>query len=144
MATRRDASPGKRQRLDEDVFPGQSVSAAGSSHPLDLGQYNTFSPPGSQVGSRVSAGATTPRRGTSPSRDTIATLKDASPPITTEPYDGAELPPDRVIRDRVMAVMERLEPGQVEGWIPECLKVRTGVQQAHFAMKPADELACRN
>ncbi|KAF1828385.1 hypothetical protein BDW02DRAFT_603457 [Decorospora gaudefroyi] len=36
LDTRRDASPGKRQRLDEDVFPGHSVSAAGSVHPLDF------------------------------------------------------------------------------------------------------------
>jgi hypothetical protein len=124
MATPRDNSPGKRQRLDEDLLPGGcSVSVAESVHPLDLSQNNTFSPPGSQVGSRVGTGATTPRRGTSPSRETIATLKDASPPVITEPYDGAELPPES--RIKVMAVMERLEPGQIEGWVPESFKVRT-------------------
>jgi hypothetical protein len=60
----------------------------------------------------------------SPLRETIATLKDASPPILTEPYDGAQLSANNAIRNRVMDAMERLEPGQVEGWMPRCLKVR--------------------
>lgn len=129
MATaRREPSPEKRRRVDDDVMPGQSASATDSSHPLDLGRHNTFSPPGSQIGSRrgsrASTGASSPRRGISPLRETIATLKDALPPILTEPYDGAQLPANESIRDMVMDVMERLGPGQVDGWVPRCLKVR--------------------
>jgi hypothetical protein len=129
MATApREPSPEKRRRVDEDVTPEQSASLTSSSHPLDLGQHNTFSPLGSHVGSRRSrgtAGASSPRRGISPLRETIATLKDASPPIVTEPYDGAQLPANETIRDKVMAAMEQLEPGQVDGWVPHCLKVCT-------------------
>jgi hypothetical protein len=123
---RRERSPEKRRRVD-DVTPGQSASFTSSSHPLDLGQHNTFSPSSSHVGSRRSragTGASSPRRGISPLRETIATLKDASPPIQTEPYDGAQLPANEAIRVKVMATMEQLEPGQVDGWVPQCLKVR--------------------
>jgi hypothetical protein len=89
MATqRRDPSPGMRQRVGDDM-PGQCASVPGSSHPLDLGQHNTFSLPGRQVGSRrcsrASTGTSSPRRGNSPSRETIAMLKDARPSILTEP-----------------------------------------------------------
>ena len=123
---RREPSPEKRRRVEEDVTPGQSASLTSSSHPLDLGQHNTFSPTSSHVGSRRSragTGALSPRRSISPSRETIATLKDASPPIQTEPYDGAQLPANEAMRDNVMATMEQLEPGQVDGWVPRCLKV---------------------
>jgi hypothetical protein len=127
MATApREPSPEKRRRVDEVVTPGQSASLTSSSHPLDLGQHNTFSLPSSHVGSRRSragTGASSPRRGISPLRETIATLKDASPPIQTEPYDGAQLPANEAIREKVMATMEQLEPGQVDGWVPRCLKV---------------------
>ncbi|KAF2003187.1 hypothetical protein P154DRAFT_520149 [Amniculicola lignicola CBS 123094] len=116
MSMSRDNSPEKRQRLDDSVYPSQSVSTAGSStHPLSLSRHNTFSP----VNSRT--GASTPRRSNSPSRETIATLKDAVPPIITEQYNGARLPPG--IRDTVKTVMRRLGPKQVvEGYIPYALK----------------------
>jgi hypothetical protein len=127
MATsRREPSPEKRRRVDGNVTPEQRASFTSPSHPLDLGQYNTFSPPGNHVGSRRSragTGASSPRRGISPLRETIATLKNASPPIQTEPYDGAQLPANKAIRDKVTATMEQLEPGQVDGWVPRCLKV---------------------
>ncbi|KAF2240216.1 hypothetical protein BU26DRAFT_573006 [Trematosphaeria pertusa] len=125
MAGRRQPSPEKRQRVEEGIMPGESASIF-SGHPLDLGQHNTFSPLGSHVGSRWGSrpgtGASSPRRGISPSRETIATLKDALPPIQTEPFDGAQLPVNRAIRDKVMAAMERLEPGRVDGWVPRCLQ----------------------
>jgi len=128
MATaRRDPSPEKRRRVDDDdVMSGQSASVTDSSHPLDLGRHNTFSPlgSGSRRYSRASTGASSPRRGISPLRETVATLKDASPPIRTEPYDGAQLPANKAIREKIIAVMERLGPGQVDGWVPLCLKVR--------------------
>jgi hypothetical protein len=108
-------------------MPGQSASVTGSSDPLDLGQQNTFSPLGSHVGSRRSSragtGASSPRRGISPLRETVATLQDASPPILTQPYDGAQLPANEAIKDKVMATMERLGPGQVDGWVPRYFKV---------------------
>ncbi|KAH8689736.1 hypothetical protein GQ44DRAFT_241180 [Phaeosphaeriaceae sp. PMI808] len=109
MATYR-VPPAKRQRRDDDdvVFPEQSVSAAGG--------YNTSNPPSSQVDSRASSPASSSRR-TTGLRKEIVMLKKASPPIITGPCEGAELPPDRVT-----AVMGRLEPGKVVGWIPESLK----------------------
>lgn len=118
MSTSRDKSPEKRQRLDDSVHPSQSVSVVSSStYPLSLSRHNTFSP----VGSRT--GASTARRSNSPSRETIATLKDAVPPIITEQYNGAKLPPG--IKDAVKTVMRRLGPKQVvEGYIPHGLKVR--------------------
>ncbi|KAL5371450.1 hypothetical protein PMIN06_012891 [Paraphaeosphaeria minitans] len=123
---RRAPSPEKRRRVDDDVMRGQSPSVTDSSHPLDLGRHNTFSPLDSQIGSRrgsrASTNASSPRRGISPLRETIATLKDAMPPILTEPYDGAQLPVNEAIRDMVMDVMERLGPGQLDGWVPRCLK----------------------
>lgn len=108
-------------------MPEQSAFVIESSHPLDLGRHNTFSALGSQIssrqGSRASTSASSPRRGISPLRETIATLKDASPPIVTEPYDGAQLPANKAIKNKVMDTMERLGPGQVDGWVPRCLKV---------------------
>jgi hypothetical protein len=121
----------KRQRVEEGIVPRDSRSTVFSSHPLDLGQHNTFSPPGSYVesrgASRAGTGASSPRRGINPSRETIATLNDALPPIQTEPFDDAQLPADRAIRDKVMATMEQLELGQVDGWVPRCLQVRAHI-----------------
>ena len=112
-------SPSKRQRQDtDDLFPEQSASAVGSNaRPLILGNSTTFSPPTSRIG------ASTPRRSNSPSRETIAALRTASPPITTEPLDGVELAPPA----RVMAVVARLEDGLDQGWIPGWLEVRISV-----------------
>lgn len=107
--TRRGLSLEKRRRVDDDVMPGESASVADLSHPLDLERHNTFSPPGSQVGSR----------------EAFATLKYASPPILTESYAGAQLPANGIIMDKVMDAIERLCPGQIDGWVPRCLKVRT-------------------
>ncbi|CAG5152963.1 uncharacterized protein ALTATR162_LOCUS2981 [Alternaria atra] len=116
MSAHRSVSPSKRQRRDsDDLRPEQSVSAVGSNaRPLILGSSTTFSPPGSRVG------ASTPRRSNSPSRETIAALRVASPPITTEPLDGVESEPPA----RVMAVVARLENGLDQGWIPGPLEVQ--------------------
>lgn len=88
MSTHRSVSPSKRQRRDsDDLRPEQSVSAVGSNaRPLILGSSTTFSPPGSRVG------ASTPRRSNSPSRETIAALRVALPPITTELRSHTEFP----------------------------------------------------
>jgi hypothetical protein len=123
--TRRETSPGKRRRVDDDVMPGQSASVAPSSpssHPLDLALHNTFTPRGSQIGSRTDRSS--PPRSTSPLCETIRTLKVASPPILTTPYDSAPLPVNDALRGKIIDAMARLSPGQVDGWVPRCLKVR--------------------
>lgn len=114
MSTHRDVSPSKRQQRDsDDLRPEQSVSVVDSNaRPLILGSSTTFSPPGSRVG------ASTPRRSNSPSRETIAALRVASPSITTEPLDGVESEPPA----QVMAVVARLENGLDQGWIPGWLE----------------------
>ena len=115
-----DVSPSKRQwRNTDDVLPGQSASAVGSNaRMLTLGNSNTFS--------RV--GASTPRRENGLSRETIAALRGASPPITTELLDGVELEPPA----RVMAVVARLEDGLDQGWIPGWLEVRMYLRAAVY------------
>ena len=120
ISAHRDVSPSKRRRRNtDDLLPGQSALAVGlNARPLTLGNSNTFSPPGSCVG------ASTPQRGNSPSRETIAALRVASPPITTEPLDGVEPEPPA----RVIAVVARLEDGLDQGWIPSWLEVRISVQ----------------
>jgi hypothetical protein len=120
MSAYRSSSPGKRQRPNtEDVLPEQSVSTVGSiNHALAFSNPNIFSLPSSSR-----AGASTPRRSTSPSRETIAALRVASPPIITEPLDGIKSEPPA----RVMAVIERLEAGLDDGWIPGWLEVRSSI-----------------
>jgi hypothetical protein len=127
MYINRGVSPSKRQRRDtDDLLPEQSASAVGSDAcPLILGSSTTFSPPGSRVG------ALTPRRTKSPSRETIAALRVASPPITTEPLDGVESKPPA----RVMAVVAQLENGLDHGWVPGWLEVCTSVQLSNFTSK---------
>lgn len=117
ISTHQSGSPSKRQRRDsEDLRPEQSVSAVGSNtRPLILGSSTPFSSPGSRVG------VSTPRRSDSPSREAIAALRVASPPITTEPMDGVESAPPA----QVMAVVARLENGLDQGWIPGWLEVRS-------------------
>ncbi|KAF1828267.1 hypothetical protein BDW02DRAFT_603569 [Decorospora gaudefroyi] len=85
MSTR-TASPNRQRRdSDTEVLPTHTVSAVGAasnaSAPV-LNERNTFSPPGSQAGTR------SPRRANSPSRDNIAVLASASPPTITEPSSG--------------------------------------------------------
>ncbi|KAF2023753.1 hypothetical protein EK21DRAFT_118475 [Setomelanomma holmii] len=108
----RTSSP-KRPRCDTDseILPAHSVSATGetsNASVLLLNERNTFSPPGSQTGTK------SPRRANSPSRDSMAFLASASPPTITEPSSGLKDPPPRRVRD----VMERLEAGLDKGWIP--------------------------
>ncbi|KAF2834338.1 hypothetical protein M501DRAFT_1009755 [Patellaria atrata CBS 101060] len=115
MSTR-TGSP-KRPRCDSDieVLPSHSVSAAGAASntsALLLNERNTFSPPDSQAGAR------SPRRTNSPSRDNITVLASASPSTIMEPSSGLKAPPPRRVRD----VMERLEDGLDRGWIPGLLR----------------------
>lgn len=125
MSAHRSVSPNKRQRRDsDDLYSEQSASVVGTNvRPLILGSSTTFSPRGSRVG------ASTPRRSNSPPRETIAALRVASPPITTEPLDGVESEPPA----RVMAVVARLENGLDQGWIPGWLEVRINVYPSRVA-----------
>ena len=127
MSIHHGVSPSKRQRRDtDDLLPEQSASAVGSNaRLLILGSTSTFSPPSSRVG------ASTPRRSNSSSRETIAALRVASPPITTEPLDGVESDPPA----RVMAVVAQLENGLDHGWVPGWLEVCTSVLLSRFTAK---------
>jgi hypothetical protein len=127
MSAHRSVSPSKRQRRDsDDLRPEQSASAVGSNaRPLILGSSTTFSPPDTRVS------ASTSRRSNSPSRETIAGLRVAFPPITTEPLDGVESEPPA----RVMAVVARLENGLDQGWIPGWLEVRINAYPPNITTK---------
>jgi hypothetical protein len=104
MSTAGNQSPSKRARTDDEVLPEQSISVV--SHPLTLALRNTLSLPTSQ--------ASKSRRSSSPSRETEANLRFANPPIRTEPWNGVRDP----IPQRVRDVMDRLEPDNVERWVP--------------------------
>jgi hypothetical protein len=107
-STGRNMSPIKRTRVDDEVLPERSILV--ESHPLTLEDRSTFSPPTSQA-SKV-------RRSSSPSRETEANLRFANPPIRTEPLNGVKDP----IPQRVRDIMDRLEPDNVERWVPASLK----------------------
>jgi hypothetical protein len=75
MSAYRSSSPGKRQRQNsEDLLPEQSASTVGSTNHALAFNNPIFSLPSSSR-----AGASTPRRSTSPSRETIAALRVAFP-----------------------------------------------------------------
>ncbi|KAF2254200.1 hypothetical protein BU26DRAFT_134941 [Trematosphaeria pertusa] len=115
MSARTNSPKRPRRDTDTEVLPAHSVSAAGAASnvsALALNEKNTFSPPGSQAGTR------SPRRANSPSRDSISVLASAFPPTITEPSSGLRTPPPRRVRD----VMERLEDGLDRGWIPGRLR----------------------
>ena len=105
----------KRPRRDTDleILPSHSVSAIEmASGVLDLNKGNTFSLPASQVTGQ------TPRRSNSPTRDNVVILASAVPPTITMASSGLEVPPPR----KVTNVMDRLEEGLGQGWIPGRLR----------------------
>ncbi|KAF2679499.1 hypothetical protein K458DRAFT_117213 [Lentithecium fluviatile CBS 122367] len=115
MSTRTTSPKRPRRNTDTEVLPFHSISAAGvasTASALMLNKRITFSPPGSQAGTR------SPHRANSPSRDNIAVLASASPPTITEPSSGLKTLPPRRVRD----VMERLEDSLDRGWIPGWLR----------------------
>ncbi|KAF2105499.1 hypothetical protein BDV96DRAFT_373268 [Lophiotrema nucula] len=106
MSTERSQSPNKRARIDDEVVPGESISVV--LRPLE--ELSTFSPP-------VTQASKTPRS-SSPSRETVVNLQFAKPPILTEAFNGATHP----IPQRVWDIMYRLQPDNVERWVPASLK----------------------
>ena len=112
MMSARNTSP-KRPRRDTDIeiLPTHSVSAAGAASnvsALTLNETNTFSPSSSQAGAR------SPRRSISPSRDKLTTLAVAAPPTIKKPSSALteSLPPE------VSRVMDLIEEDLGSGWIP--------------------------
>ena len=84
----------KRRRTDnaDDIQPEQSASQLGSETPLALNERNTFSPPASRVSS-------SPKRSSSPTRETPVILRSAWPPVLTESLNGLkEAPPEHAER----------------------------------------------
>ena len=111
----RSDSP-KRRRTDDadDVRPEQSVSQFGSETLLVLNERNTFSPPASRVSS-------SPKRSSSPTRETPIILRSAWPPVLTESLNGLkEAPPKHVEQ-----LGDWLAEGVDFGFIPQNLQVRT-------------------
>jgi hypothetical protein len=111
----RSDSP-KRRRTDniDDIQPGQSASQLGSETPLILNERNTFSPPASRVSS-------SPKRSSSPTRETPIILRSAYPPVLVESLNGLkEAPPEHAER-----LGDRLAEGIDFGFIPQGLQVRT-------------------
>ena len=109
----RSDSP-KRRRTDDadDVQPEQSASQLGSETPLALNERNTFSPPASRVSS-------SPKRSSSPTRETPIILRSAWPPVLTESLNGLkEAPPEHAER-----LGDRLAEGVDFGFIPQGLQV---------------------
>ncbi|KAF1996698.1 hypothetical protein P154DRAFT_579633 [Amniculicola lignicola CBS 123094] len=126
MSESRDSSP-KRQRLEDDahsseVLPTDSVSAPSSipRNPLELTTYTTFSSHTARshvARSHHSQSSSSSPRRTSPTRETIASLASAHPPIKTEIISGA-----RAVPARVSALCFRISEELENGWIPASLK----------------------
>lgn len=109
----RSASP-KRRRTEntDDVQPTESASQLGSETPLTLNGRITFSPPISRVSS-------SPKRTSSPTRETPIILRSAYPPVLVESLNGLkETPPEHAER-----LGDRLAEGIDFGFIPQGLKV---------------------
>lgn len=111
----RSDSPKRRRTEDaDDVQPEQSVSQSGSEALLALNDRNTFSPPASRVSS-------SPKRPSSPTRETPIILRSAWPPVLTESLNGLkEDPPEHAER-----LGDRLADGIDSGFIPQGLQVCT-------------------
>ncbi|OCK73998.1 hypothetical protein K432DRAFT_387067 [Lepidopterella palustris CBS 459.81] len=129
-ASHRSDSP-KRRRTDniDDVQPEQSASQLGSETPLALNNRNTFSPPASRVSS-------SPKRSSSPTRETPIILRSAWPPVLTESLNGLkEAPPEHVEQ-----LGDRLADGVDFGFIPQGLQyiIKNDPEVGHQTTKPAD------
>ncbi|KAK7178074.1 hypothetical protein PSPO01_15874 [Paraphaeosphaeria sporulosa] len=126
----RSDSP-KRRRTDDtdDVHPEQSASQLGSETPLALNQRNTFSPPASRVSS-------SPKRSSSPTRETPVILRSAYPPVLVESLNGLkEAPPEHAER-----LGDLLAEGIDFGFIPQGLQhvIKNDPEVGHQTTKPAD------
>lgn len=109
----RSVSP-KRRRTEttDDVRPTESVSQVGKETQLTLNERTTFSPPTSRFSS-------SPKRASSPTRETPIILRSACPPILVETSDGLkETPPEYAER-----LGNRLAEGIDFGFIPQGLQV---------------------
>jgi hypothetical protein len=117
-STHRSYSPKRRRtQPSDDVQPEQSASQVGSVTPLTLNERNTFSPPTSRVSS-------SPKRPSSPARETPVILRSADPPVLVESLNGlVQAPPEHVER-----LGDRLAEGIDSGFIPQGLRVRTWIQ----------------
>lgn len=112
LPTSASVSSPKRRRIDNEVHPQQSVSQFGSEVSLALNEGNTFSPPASQI-------SLSPKRASSPTRETPIILRTAWPPVLTESFNGLnETPPKCVER-----LGNRLADGIDVGFIPQSLRV---------------------
>ena len=106
----------KRRRTDniDDIQPEQSASQLGSDISLSPNERNTFHPSASRVSS-------SPKRSSSPSRETPIILRNAYPPVLIESLNGLkEAPPEHAER-----LGDRLAEGIDFGFIPQGLQVRT-------------------
>ncbi|KAF1969952.1 hypothetical protein BU23DRAFT_601152 [Bimuria novae-zelandiae CBS 107.79] len=126
----RSDSP-KRRRTDDtdDVQPEQSASQLGSKTPLALNERNTFSPPASRVSS-------SPKRSSSPTRETPIILRSAYPPVLVESLNGLkEAPPEHAER-----LGDWLAEGIDFGFIPQGLQrvIKNDPEVGHQTTKPAD------
>ena len=113
-SSHRSDSP-KRRRTDDadDIQPEQSASQLESETSLALNERNTFSPPASRVSS-------SPKRSSSPTRETPIILRSAWPPVLTESLNGLkEAPPEHAER-----LGDRLAEGVNFGFIPQGLQAR--------------------
>ena len=112
-SSHRSDSPKRRRTEDaDDVRPEQSVSQSGSENPLALNERNTFSPPASRVSS-------SPKRSSSPTRETPIILRSAWPPVLIESPNGLkEAPPEHAER-----LGDRLAEGIDFGFVPQGLQV---------------------
>jgi hypothetical protein len=112
--SRRSHSP-KRQRTepDDEVFPQQSASQLSSNRPFPLHDKYTFSPPTSRLSS-------SPKRSSSPTRETPVILRTAWPPVVVESLNGLQVaPPTHVER-----LGDLLADGVDSRFIPKGLEVR--------------------
>jgi hypothetical protein len=109
----RSDSP-KRRRIEpvDDVLPEQSASQLSSNRPFPLHDKNTFSPPTSRLSS-------SPKRSSSPTRETPIILRSALPPVVIESPNGLQVaPPTHVER-----LGDLLADGVDSGFIPKGLEV---------------------
>ncbi|KAH4354204.1 hypothetical protein HBH97_254470 [Parastagonospora nodorum] len=129
-SSQRSDSP-KRRRTDEsdDVHPEQSASQLGCDTRLALNHTNTFSPPTSRVSS-------TPKRSSSPTRETPIILRSAWPPVITESLNGLkESPPEHAD-----SLGDWLAEGVDFGFIPQGLQhtIKTDPDVGYQIIKPGD------
>ncbi|KAJ4286952.1 hypothetical protein N0V90_012832 [Kalmusia sp. IMI 367209] len=106
-----------------------TASQLGSETPLALNQKNTFSPSASRVSS-------SPKRSSSPTRETSIILRTAYPPVLVESLNGLkEAPPEHAER-----LGDRLAEGIDFGFIPQGLQpvIKNDPEVGHQTTKTTD------